>query len=321
MFAVGVFFSPVILGVYWTGMDGYKAHIAQHLQDPEYTIFRISTNYSLRGAVYNYLRKYLRRWLYGGSRLIKHIFTRPKLGHSTITPVATEVVDTVQLLPDDVLYLIAGCDWRVYGAMLTVNKTLNAMLRSYDTWGNFVEMIDWRRVGDNGSTTTTCEKSALILVGTKSFNATGDPTGTYHGESIESTIYDRPRGNWSKTSVCSHFRFGKLHRTEIYLYTREGVDKSTLQVRKLSERIYIPATAANKHSYKIAYEYGYSGDVTKVKATYYRDGRVYSPSDEALGAAIIYLVCASATCVLGYTVCKDWRLIRGAIGAVLRRLI
>jgi hypothetical protein len=208
-----------------------------------------------------------------------------------------------QLLLDDILYLIATYDYQVYGSMLVVNKSLNSMLKKFDAWGQFVEVVERRDNTDTAYSRKSYECIRMQIKGTQKYNVMGEPYAYIcHGEMIETITEDRRHGRWSKRATHKHYRFDYEYKTEVYVYKRvpgEGEWKW-----KSWECVRIPGTKGDKRLYRIERTFNELGCVKETK--HYRDGREYSPVGEFFENLIMTVVYVGAGALIGYSVWYNW---------------
>lgn len=265
MLSFGVFCSPATVGVLWQYIGKINT--------------RINITSPLRLAI-------VRGWFGAMSmRPIWRRFARICVGDNPRYTLPSEAIAEVaappQLLPDDILYVIAGNHLEIYSNMLMVNKNLNHMLRQFDAWNAFVEVVEikevTRDIDDNGFTN---EYVNMILRDAPDREIMDNFDNVvkivYHGESVKIHTSKYHYAH-AKIEERRNWRFGKLLSYERYDYDYCNITNK--EIRWLSYKaIYTPKTSKTKHAYKVEYNYNRLGNIRTTLHT--RDGKEYSPVEE-----------------------------------------
>lgn len=278
MFQTCVFLSPVAIGVFWSTTEHLRRYMAQQVK--QRIIAHIPVNYHgavmLPGAVA--LRR-LWRQLTRPDGTHNGAYTAPCCAIAEHGIADIPYMPHLPQLPEDVLYLIAVQDYKVYASMMEVNKSLNTMLRQFDAWGEFVDVVQERKA----SHTQISESTIMRL------KALGDnrvyTTDIKHG-TTSLTRTNSGRSWWNRTEEVSYYLFNVLHKYEYYVSERviDDVDGAIREVRhKEFEREYSPNLGIKRLS--VARKWDKNGKL--VSTTHYRGDERYDPSNELAETLVI----------------------------------
>nr|SMH63463.1 Hypothetical protein FSTVLC9_428 [Faustovirus] len=232
-------------------------------------------------------------------------------------PVDAHTLST-QLLPDDVLYIIGTADWQVYGAMVAVNRTLNAMLRPFDAYAAFTHEVE-----NNYSEARTHYSLTKLTRYSQIRNARHSDNSTIlHGDVIGTETELVGTTRWSKRETRRRYRLGREVHVEIYIYRRirDPITQAYREHRwKSWENIHCAPRRGDKCRYRIERIFNELDQVTQT--CHYRDNVLYSPTQESIMYAAIVAIYGGIGIAMCYYTYKCGPTLFARIGARVCRVI